>query len=113
MTLNHAQANINVPSTVLSKENRRSRKFLLKSALIFFGVAVLILVGIGSLNYWLNPLTYSRSEQAKAAAALTDDRNLAIPDSNLDWRALRREQILDLDVVGGARGNCAVCPGDL
>jgi hypothetical protein len=99
MTLNHAQANINVPSTVLSKENRRSRKFLLKSALIFFGVAVLILVGIGSLNYWLNPLTV--------------DRNLAIPDSILDWRALRREQILDLDVVGGARGNCAVCPGDL
>ena len=84
-------------------------KRFLKSGLIFLAVAAVILGTIAYLNYRLDPLTFSSSEQAKAAAALESGRNIAIPHSNIDWRQLRREHIHrmtetpDIIIFGGSR----------
>lgn len=44
-------------------------------------------------NYFLNPLTYSNSELAKAGAALESGKNIAFPEPTLDFRNLRRSHI--------------------
>jgi hypothetical protein len=70
---------------------------------------VVILGGIGILNFRFNPLLFSHAEQSAAAAALESGLNIAVSDANIDWRALRREHIQqmkqapDLVIFGGSR----------
>jgi hypothetical protein len=100
--------------------DRKPRKTRSNPILVFLGVTLLILVGVTALNYWLNPLTYNHTEQQKAAKLLAAGHSIAIPDSNLDWRELRREHIRlmptspDVVIFGGSRWQEAtgdVAPG--
>lgn len=76
---------------------------------IFSLVVVALLALIGSVNYALNPLVYSRSEMAAVATALVSGHNVKVSDSNIDWRGIRREHIArmrttpDVIVFGGSR----------
>lgn len=88
---------------------------------IFLAVAAVILGGVAYLNYQLNPLSYSNKEQAAAAQILASGRNIAVSDANIDWRDLRRAQILqmkeapDILIFGGSRwqeATSAVAPGN-
>jgi hypothetical protein len=87
---------------------------------IFLVVAAAILGTVAYLNYQLNPLSYSSKDQAAAAQVLATGRNIAVSDANIDWRDLRRAQILqmkeapDVLIFGGSRwqeATSAVAPG--
>ena len=59
-------------------------------------VAAIVAVVLGSIvgiNYNLDPLTYSTSQQREVAAAWTRGANVAMFDANVDLRELRREQV--------------------
>jgi len=93
-----------------SKDDGFSKSTSFRSmAFIFLLVAVVILGGIGFLNYRLNPLTYSTAEQAQAASILEAGGNITVSDANIDWRELRREHIKqmkqapDVVIFGGSR----------
>lgn len=97
-----------------------SSKRLITFALIFFTVAAIVLGTVATLNYWLDPLTYSRSAQRTAAEAWASGHNVAMLDSNVDWRELRREHIKrmketpDVVIFGGSRwqeASSEVLPG--
>jgi len=100
------------------------RAFLASSAwnygALFAGILVLAMATTALGNFVLNPLTYSRAQQVAAADALAAGHNIAIADSNIDWRALRRENIArlgetpDIVIFGGSRWQEAssdVAPG--
>src|SRR3954452_24140359 len=84
------------------------RRFGWYLALTLFITAV-IFAAAGVVNYRLNPLVYNRQAIHDAAAALTAGQNYANYDPNINWRALRREQIKqwtstpDVIVFGGSR----------
>ena len=103
-----------------SARPRTTKRRLLGSLGIFLGVATAGVLAVAGANFWLNPLTYSRAQQQAAAAALADGRNLAIPDTNIDLRELRREHLRsmattpDVVIFGGSRWQEAsgvVAPG--
>ncbi|UBU18502.1 hypothetical protein [Nonomuraea gerenzanensis] len=77
--------------------------------LLTLGLAVLLFAGVGVWNYRLNPLAYDRGHIREVAGMLAQGQNYANYDTNINWRALRREQIYQLkaapDVVvfGGSR----------
>jgi len=72
-------------------------------------LTALIFATVGTVNYRLNPLAYNGNAIHDAAAALTSGKNYANYDPNINWRALRREQIKqwtstpDVIVFGGSR----------
>jgi hypothetical protein len=72
-------------------------------------LAVAIFVAVGIVNRQLNPLVYNPDHIRDVAAALAEGRNYANYDTNINWRALRREQIRrmkvapDVIVFGGSR----------
>jgi len=78
--------------------------FILIPIVIFVTVAIVVL-----LNMNLNPLVYKSSHMKEVAAHLQSGKNYSIYDPNINWRALRREQIKLLDetpqvvVSGGSR----------
>jgi hypothetical protein len=82
------------------------RKLTLILAPIVIG-AVLIIVVILNIN--LNPLVYKTSYMQNVANTLQAGKNYSIYDPNINWRALRREQIKLLKttpqviVSGGSR----------
>ncbi|GAA3814649.1 hypothetical protein GCM10022226_39380 [Sphaerisporangium flaviroseum] len=73
------------------------------------GLAAFLFAGIGLWNYRLNPLAYDRSQLREVAGMLVQGQNYANYDTNINWRALRREQIYqmkatpDVVVFGGSR----------
>jgi hypothetical protein len=72
-------------------------------------VALGVFAAVGIINRQLNPLVYNPGRIQDVAAALADGRNYANYDTNINWRALRREQIRrmkaapDVVVFGGSR----------
>lgn len=89
-------------------------------AAVFLVVLLAVLGAIGVINYRLNPLLFSESEQSAAAAALAGGSNIAVSDANIDWRDLRRQHIQqmqqapDILIFGGSRwqeATSAVAPG--
>jgi hypothetical protein len=108
-----------VPATGDNRGDRRRPGGKVLGA-IFLAVAAAILGGVGYLNYQLNPLTYSGKAQSAAAEVLASGRNIAVSDANIDWRDLRRAQILqmkaapDILIFGGSRwqeATSAIAPG--
>lgn len=88
-------------------------------AAVFLSVILVVLGGIGYLNYQLNPLLFSSRQQFAAASALESGKNIAVSDANIDWRELRREHIKlmqqspDMLIFGGSRwqeATAAVAP---
>jgi hypothetical protein len=91
-----------------------------KYAALFTGFLVLVTGSTALGNFLLNPLTYNPSQQTAAAEALATGHGVAIADSNIDWRDLRRENIAwlndtpDIVIFGGSRWQEAssdVAPG--
>ena len=72
-------------------------------------VSLLLTVAVGIGNYALNPLSYNYGFIRDAAGALDSGQGFANYDTNINWRALRREQIEamtttpDVIVFGGSR----------
>jgi len=82
----------------------RTKIFVLMPIVIFLTMGIVVV-----LNISLNPLVYSTSGMKEVAAHLQSGKNYSIYDPNINWRALRREQIKMLDetpqvvVSGGSR----------
>jgi hypothetical protein len=101
------------------------RQELLSFSIGKYAVILITVVGLGLVftalgNYLLNPLIYNRTQQRTAARILAEGGNIAIPDSNIDWRDLRREHLYlmstapDIVIFGGSRwqeASRAVAPG--
>jgi hypothetical protein len=72
-------------------------------------LALALFAGVGIVNRRLNPLVYDQDHIGTVAAALVGGKNYANYDTNINWRALRREQIKrlptapDVIVFGGSR----------
>lgn len=72
-------------------------------------VGLLMTIGVGAGNYVLNPLSYDRAYISDVARILDSGRGFANYDPNINWRALRREQIRqmtstpDIVILGGSR----------
>jgi len=72
-------------------------------------VAGLLFGTVGTVNYRLNPLVYNDAAIREVAGHLDAGQNYANYDPNINWRALRREQIRqwtstpDVIVFGGSR----------
>lgn len=77
--------------------------------LLLLVLAAALVAAVGAVNYRLNPLVYDRQYIRQVAAALDSGQNFANYDPNLNWRALRREEIRrwtstpDVIVFGGSR----------
>jgi hypothetical protein len=78
-------------NTVNSKTNRAR----IHGKLIFIFIVVIgFLLGVVALgNYFLNPMIYRVSYMRETAQALENGASYGIYDTNINWRALRREQI--------------------
>jgi hypothetical protein len=76
---------------------------------VVIAIALVIFAAVGAVNRQLNPLVYSPGTIRDAAAAMSQGRHYANYDTNINWRALRREQIRsmkttpDVVVFGGSR----------
>jgi hypothetical protein len=104
----------------VSADRRTSSGAGVKYGILF---AAILMLGGGATslgNFALNPLIYNPSQQVAAAIALSEGHSIAVPDSNLDWRDLRRENILrlsqtpDVVIFGGSRwqeASSEVAPG--
>jgi hypothetical protein len=72
-------------------------------------LAGLVFAAVGAVNYRLNPLVYDDDTIREVAGYLDAGQNYANYDPNINWRALRREQIRqwtstpDVIVFGGSR----------
>jgi hypothetical protein len=88
------------------EEPRRTFRWYLACML---ALALMIFAASGVVNFRLNPLVYDASAIRAVAATLTEGGNYANYDPNINWRALRREQIRqwtstpDVIVFGGSR----------
>jgi hypothetical protein len=77
--------------------------------LLLVVLAGALVAAVGAVNYRLNPLVYDRQYIRRVASELDAGRNFANYDPNLNWRALRREEIRqwtstpDVIVFGGSR----------
>ncbi|MCU0924526.1 MAG: hypothetical protein MUF44_00365 [Hydrogenophaga sp.] len=63
---------------------------------LIFAFSLLILALISGLvlgNMYLNPMVYRTSHMQEVAQALAQGKNYGVYDTNINWRALRREQI--------------------
>ena len=83
---------------------KKNKIFMVIPIVIFATIAIVVLS-----NMNLNPLVYKTSHMKEVAAHLQGGKNYSIYDPNINWRALRREQIKMLDetpqvvVSGGSR----------
>src|SRR5262245_30933212 len=88
-----------------SLPQRRFKRYVL----VVLIVALAVFAAVGITNRQLNPLVYSPDRIEEVATALDDGHNYANYDTNINWRALRREQIKQMketpDVIlfGGSR----------
>lgn len=66
----------------------------LKKLILAFSLLVVVLVSALVLgNMYLNPMVYRTAHMQEVARALAEGKNYGVYDTNINWRALRREQI--------------------
>jgi len=71
--------------------------------------AIMLLLLLGLLNYFLNPLTFRSVALRDVAQTLSSGQNFALDDPNIDFRGLRREHVqlmpqkLDVVLFAGSR----------
>lgn len=76
---------------------------------VFVVLVAVIFAAVGVVNYRLSPLAYNPQTIRDVASTLTNGQNYANYDPNINWRALRREQIRqwtstpDVILFGGSR----------
>ncbi len=101
MSVEHVSA---VPAATYAPSSPAKRYLftIIGLMLLFFGAVALA-------NYRLNPFAYSPQYVREVAQALGEGQNYATYDPNINWRALRREEIKrmtttpDVVVFGGSR----------
>lgn len=97
------------PTMAAVVDGAATRNRFWRYLIVFILVTLAVFSGIALVNYRLNPLAYSGRYIHGAAQALSEGRNFANYDTNINWRALRREQIKlwtstpDVIVFGGSR----------
>jgi hypothetical protein len=75
-------------------ERSASRPANARTFLLWIGgtmAALLLLLGL--VNYFLNPLTFRTGAMREVAEVLQRGQNFALDDANIDFRGLRREQV--------------------
>lgn len=82
----------------------------ISTMLLWIGItAVVLLLLLGMLNNYLNPLSFQTSSLREVAKTLNSEQNFALDDPNIDFRAIRREHIhlmqekLDVVLFAGSR----------
>lgn len=82
----------------------------IRTMVLWIGIAAIVLmVLLGMLNYFLNPLTFRSGALRDAAKTLNSGQNFALDDPNIDFRGLRREHVqlmpskLDVVLFAGSR----------
>jgi anti-anti-sigma regulatory factor len=102
----------------LANANTPPRRFL--KWLPVLAIPLVLVGAIVGVNYWLDPLTYSTSQQREVAAAWVKGQHVAMLDANVDLRELRREHVRlmtetpEIIVFGGSRfqeASSEVAPG--
>lgn len=102
----------------LSTANKAPRRFL--KWLPALAIPLVVVGAIVGVNYGLDPLTFSTSQQREVAAAWVKGQHVAMLDANVDLRELRREHVQlmtetpDIIVFGGSRfqeASSEVAPG--